>query len=72
MPLQKLKGPVLELSHPTLSAAEIERRARTASPPVIGTVRADRFRLDPRTLTETEVGMLATALAKALTAGGAR
>ena len=41
-------------------------------PPVIGIVRADRFRLDPRTLTETEVGMLATALAKALTAGGGR
>jgi len=41
------------------------RRARGASPPVIGTVKAGRFRLDPRTLTETEVGMVATSLASA-------
>lgn len=66
MPLQKLQGPIVELSHPTLGAAELERRARAASPPILGTVRADRFRLDPRTLTEAEVGMLAIALAKAL------
>ena len=64
LPLQKLHGPVVELSHPALTAAEMERRARTASPPVIGTVKAGRFRLDPRTLTETEVGMAAASLAK--------
>ena len=72
MPLEKLKGPVVELSHPSLSAAELERRARSANPPVIGIVRADRFRLDPRTLTETEVGMLALSLAKAYAEGGSR
>ncbi|MEO5987736.1 MAG: L-seryl-tRNA(Sec) selenium transferase [Candidatus Eisenbacteria bacterium] len=66
MPLQKLKGPIVELSHATLGAAELERRARTAEPPILGTVRSDRFRLDPRTLTEPEVGMLAIALAKVL------
>jgi len=65
LPLQKLHGPVVELSHATLAAAEMERRARGASPPVIGTVKAGRFRLDPRTLTETEVGMVATSLASA-------
>jgi L-seryl-tRNA(Ser) seleniumtransferase len=68
LPLQKLPGPVVELSHPSLAAAELERRARAGSPPVIGTVKANRFRLDPRTLTETEVGMVATSLAKAFSA----
>jgi L-seryl-tRNA(Ser) seleniumtransferase len=68
LPLQKLHGPVVELVHPALTAAEMERRARRADPPVIGTVKADRFRLDPRTLTETEVGMVATSLAKAFQA----
>ena len=72
MPLEKLKGPVVELKHVSLSAAELERRARAANPPVIGIVRADRFRLDPRTLTETEVGMLAISLARAYAEGGSR
>ncbi len=65
LPLQKLSGPVVELEHPAHAAAELERRARAAEPPVIGTVRAGRFRLDPRTLAETEIGMVATSLAKA-------
>lgn len=65
MPLQKLPGPVVVVSHPAHSAAELERRARAADPPVIGTVRSGRFRLDPRTLAETEVAMAATALATA-------
>lgn len=64
LPRTQLKGPVVELAHAAHSAAELERRARTAVPPVIGTVKANRFRLDPRTLTESEVGMAATALAK--------
>ncbi|MFN8587890.1 MAG: L-seryl-tRNA(Sec) selenium transferase [Candidatus Eisenbacteria bacterium] len=68
LPRTALRGPVVELSHATLGAAELERRARAAQPPVIGTVKANRFRLDPRTLTETEVGMAATALAKAWSA----
>jgi L-seryl-tRNA(Ser) seleniumtransferase len=42
-------------------------RARAADPPVIGTIRADRFRLDPRTLTEVELAMAATSLAKVWT-----
>lgn len=63
LPLQKLPGPVVVVSHPSHSAAELERRARAADPPVIGTVRSGRFRLDPRTLAETEVAMAATALA---------
>jgi L-seryl-tRNA(Ser) seleniumtransferase len=67
LPLQKLVGPVVLIEHPTLSAAELEARARGADPPVIGTIRADRFRLDPRTLTEVELAMAATALARVWT-----
>ncbi len=67
LPLQKLPGAVVEVEHPALDAAALERRARGAEPAVIGTIRAQRFRLDVRTLTESEVGMVATALARAWT-----
>ena len=65
LPRERLRGPVVELVHPVFAAAELERRARAAEPPVIGTVRANTFRLDVRTLAETEVGMAATALGRA-------
>ncbi len=68
LPTQKLRGPVVEVEHPALDAAELERRARRAEPPVIGLVRSGKFRLDPRTLTETELGMAATALGRAWSA----
>jgi L-seryl-tRNA(Ser) seleniumtransferase len=64
LPLQKLHGPVVAMTHATWSAAELESRARSADPPVIGTIRAGRFRLDPRTLTEPEVATAAMALAR--------
>jgi L-seryl-tRNA(Ser) seleniumtransferase len=63
LPLQKLRGPVVVLAHPAWSASELEARARAADPPVIGTIRAGRFRLDPRTLTEPELATAAVALA---------
>ena len=59
------RAQVVEVEHPSLDASELERRARRAEPPVIGLVRTGRFRLDPRTLTETELGMAATALGRA-------
>ncbi len=65
LPLQKLPGPVVVLGHPWLSAAELESRARAADPPVIGTVRAGTFRLDPRTLSEDEIELATSALAVA-------
>lgn len=64
LPLEKLRGPVVEVTHARHSAAQLEALARAADPPVIGTVRTARFRLDVRTLRETEIGMAATALAK--------
>lgn len=63
LPLQKLPGPVVAVTHASRTAAELEALARTAQPPVIGIVRANRFRLDPRTLSESEIAMAATALA---------
>jgi L-seryl-tRNA(Ser) seleniumtransferase len=65
MPLQKLRGPVVVFGHPWLAAAELESRARAADPPVIGTIRAGAFRLDPRTLADDEVEVAAHALAAA-------
>ncbi len=41
-------------------------RARAADPPVIGTVRAGRWRLDPRTLADAELEEVAAVLAGAL------
>ncbi|MEQ1834084.1 MAG: L-seryl-tRNA(Sec) selenium transferase, partial [Candidatus Eisenbacteria bacterium] len=67
LPLQKLTGPVVVLEHPALSAQELERRARAAEPPVIGTIRSGRFRLDVRTLAEAEIAVAAMALARAWT-----
>ncbi len=70
LPLQRLPGFVVEIAHPALDAFALEARARAAEPAVIGTIRARRFRLDVRTLTESEVGMAATALGKAWGSGG--
>jgi len=70
LPLQKLRGPVVAVTHPARTAAELEQRARAADPPVIGTVRAGRFRLDPRTLAEDEVALAVTSLAEAWSAIG--
>jgi L-seryl-tRNA(Ser) seleniumtransferase len=57
---------VIELALAGRSAAEIERMARRGDPPVIGTIRDGRFRLDPRTLADDEVRMVADSLARAL------
>jgi L-seryl-tRNA(Ser) seleniumtransferase len=64
LPMQKLPGPVVVVKHARLTASELEQRARAADPPVIGTIRNSRFRLDPRTLAEPEVAMAAMALAR--------
>jgi L-seryl-tRNA(Ser) seleniumtransferase len=65
LPGQKLAGPVIEVTHARLDAAALERRARAGDPPVIGTVKANRFRLDPRTLADDEVDLAARVLAGA-------
>ena len=66
LPAAKLRGPVVALTHPALTAQEMERRSREAETPVFGIVRVNAFRLDPRTLNESEIGMAAAALSKVL------
>ena len=65
LPLQKLSGWVVELGIAGRAASELEQLARMAVPPVIGTIRAGRFRLDARTLAEAEIEEAAEALAQA-------
>jgi L-seryl-tRNA(Ser) seleniumtransferase len=65
MPLQRLPGWVVTLVHAGLTADEIDRRARAAEPPVIGTIRTGKYRLDVRTLTDAEAVEVADALARA-------
>lgn len=69
LPLQKLPGWAVEVAQAGRSAQELERRARAADPPVIGTVRAGRWRLDPRTLADAELEEVAATLSRALTPG---
>ena len=69
LPLQTLPGWVVEVAQAGRSAQELERRARAADPPVIGTVRAGRWRLDPRTLADAELEEVAAALSRALAPG---
>jgi L-seryl-tRNA(Ser) seleniumtransferase len=71
LPRQRLPGFVVELAHPALDAAAMERRARAADPPVLGTIRARHWRLDPRTLADEDIPELVTALARAFRTGGA-
>jgi hypothetical protein len=62
---------VVEVAVAGRSANELDALAHAADPPVIGTIRAGRFRLDPRTLAEAEIEEAADALARAWRAGGA-
>jgi L-seryl-tRNA(Ser) seleniumtransferase len=66
LPLQRLPGWVVELEQPGRSAADLERLARAAEPPVIGLVRGGRLRLDPRTLSDAELDECAAAIGRAL------
>jgi L-seryl-tRNA(Ser) seleniumtransferase len=67
LPRERLRGFVVELRHAGRSAQELERLARAAAPPVIGTVRAGAYRLDPRTLLEGEADEVVESLARAWT-----
>ena len=66
LPLQRLPGPVVDVRAAGLSARALEAAARAAEPPIIGVIRNDRLRLDPRTLADAEVAELAAALAASL------
>ena len=70
LPLARLPGWVVEVEQEGRDAHDLERRARTAEPPVIGTIRAGRWRLDPRTLADPELDEVIEVLAKALSTPG--
>jgi L-seryl-tRNA(Ser) seleniumtransferase len=61
LPLLELPGPVVELE----GGAALADALRRGDPPVVGRVRRDRLILDPRTLTDTEVDLVATAVTAA-------
>jgi L-seryl-tRNA(Ser) seleniumtransferase len=65
LPLQKLPGWAVACTHAKHSADALERAARAATPPVIGTVRAQAFRMDVRTLGAEGVAQAVEALTKA-------
>jgi L-seryl-tRNA(Ser) seleniumtransferase len=65
LPMRELPGWVVEVRVETRSALELQTAARAADPPVIGIVRSDAFRLDPRTLTPEEQEELPEVLARA-------
>lgn len=70
LPLQRLPGWVVEVEQAGRDAAELERLARAAGLPVIGTIRAGRWRLDPRTLTVAELDEVVEVLARVFAPGG--
>jgi L-seryl-tRNA(Ser) seleniumtransferase len=65
LPATRLRGDVVEVRQQGRTAQELERRARAAAIPVIGTVRAGALRLDPRTLLDGEIEETARVLAEA-------
>jgi L-seryl-tRNA(Ser) seleniumtransferase len=63
LPLLELPGPAVAVSLPGLSADGLAARLRAADPPVVGRIEAGRLLLDPRTLADDEVALVARALA---------
>jgi len=61
LPLLELPGPAVALT--SASPDELAARLRAADPPVIGRIEADRLLLDPRTLADDELELVARALA---------
>jgi L-seryl-tRNA(Ser) seleniumtransferase len=49
-PSQALQTTLLALRHASLTAAQLEKRLRAATPPVIARIEADRVLLDLRTV----------------------
>jgi L-seryl-tRNA(Ser) seleniumtransferase len=59
LPLLELRGPVVALDG---DAEALAARLRAADPPVAGRIERDRLLLDPRTLADDEVALVAAAL----------
>ena len=63
LPLLELPGPVVAVAGPPDALAA---RLRAADPPVVGRIQDGRLLLDPRTLTEEEIELVAGAVRAAL------
>jgi L-seryl-tRNA(Ser) seleniumtransferase len=63
LPLLELPGPVVAVSVPGISPDDLATRLRDADPPVVGRIEEDRLLLDPRTLTDDEIPLVARAFA---------
>jgi L-seryl-tRNA(Ser) seleniumtransferase len=61
LPLLELPGPVVALAG---DADKLAARLRAADPPVAGRIERDRLLLDPRTLTDDEIPLVAKAAAR--------
>jgi len=66
LPGVRLASWAVAFEFPGLTAQELERRARAGDPPVIGTIRSGRFRMDVRTLADQELDELVRSLAGSL------
>jgi L-seryl-tRNA(Ser) seleniumtransferase len=62
LPLLELPGPAVAVSVPGVSPDELAARLRGADPPVIGRIEDDRLLLDPRTVADDEIPLVARAL----------
>jgi L-seryl-tRNA(Ser) seleniumtransferase len=62
LPLLELPGPAVAVSLPGVSADDLAARLRAADPPVVGRIEEGRLLLDPRTLADDEIGLVARAL----------
>ena len=63
LPLLELPGPAVAVALPGFSPDGLADRLRAADPPVIGRIEDGRLLLDPRTLADDEIGLVARALA---------
>ena len=61
LPLARLAGWVVTAEWKGHEAQEIDRRARASDPPIIGYIRAGKFRMDVRTLGDDEIAEVAQA-----------
>jgi L-seryl-tRNA(Ser) seleniumtransferase len=67
LPRSRMKSIALEISAPRFSPNELAARLRRHSPPVIGYVASNRFKLDLRTIFPEEDEIVAAALRQCLT-----
>jgi L-seryl-tRNA(Ser) seleniumtransferase len=68
LPLLELHGPVIALGHVGAPPEQLAAALRAADPPLVGRIEDGRVLLDPRTLTDAEVGPACAAVAAAVAA----